>query len=214
MRQRLNLVHLLRTSLMTTPSTTTGGSKGAASAVTSSDMSYDESDTNTPSSIGNTTTDATSHASSELVVQVTAGNLVTATRTRSGAMMNTISRLRRLGTDHTFVSGLTTGPSNGKILKKKIQIQMIYIGNRETAIQVDIHPPPSCSTVNGPSASSNSNRIESNGGDSDLYELIPSEKEFGTLGNARPVLRGVSHPILKIFLLRVVRNWITFDLVT
>lgn len=76
---------------------------------------------------------------------------------------------------------------------------MIYIGNRETAIQVDIHPPPSCcSTVNGPSGSSNSNRIESNGGDSDLYELIPSEKEFGTLGNARPVLRGVSHPILKI----------------
>lgn len=92
---------------MTTPST---GSKGASagSALTSSDMSYDESDTNTQS-ISNTTTDATSHASSELVVQVTAGNLVTATRTRSGAMMNTISRLRRLGTDHTFVSGTTAG---------------------------------------------------------------------------------------------------------
>ena len=92
---------------MTTPST---GSKGASagSALTSSDMSYDESDTNTQS-INNTTTDATSHASSELVVQVTAGNLVTATRTRSGAMMNTISRLRRLGTDHTFVSGLPSG---------------------------------------------------------------------------------------------------------
>ena len=105
LRQRLNLVHLLRTSLMTTPS-----SKGASagSALTSSDMSYDESDTNTQS-INNTTTDATSHASSELVVQVTAGNLVTATRTRSGAMMNTISRLRRLGTDHTFVSGLPSG---------------------------------------------------------------------------------------------------------
>jgi hypothetical protein len=54
---------------------------------------------------------------------VTAGNLVTATRTRSGAMMNTISRLRRLGTDHTFVSGLTTGPSNGKILKKRFKFK-------------------------------------------------------------------------------------------
>jgi len=57
---------------------------------------------------------------------------------------------------------------------------------------VDIHPPPSSST-NGPSG--DSKRVESNDGDSDLYELIPSEKEFGTLGNARPVLRGVSHPI-------------------
>lgn len=63
---------------------------------------------------------------------------------------------------------------------------------------MDIHPPPSIST-NG--ASGDQNRVvQSNGGDggdagrdSDLYELIPSEKEFGTLGNARPVLRGVSH---------------------
>ena len=56
---------------------------------------------------------------------------------------------------------------------------------------MDIHPPPSSST-NGASGQ----RVESNGDDgrdSDLYELIPSEKEFGTLGNARPVLRGVSH---------------------
>jgi hypothetical protein len=57
---------------------------------------------------------------------------------------------------------------------------------------VDIHPPPSSSSTNGPSG--DQNRGQSNGGgDSDLYELIPSEKEFGTLGNSRPVLRGVSH---------------------
>ncbi|XP_057376794.1 serine-rich adhesin for platelets-like [Daphnia carinata] len=161
LRQRLNLVHLLRTSLMTTPST---GSKAASagSALTSSDMSYDESDTNTQS-MCNTTTDATSHASSELVVQVTAGNLVTATRTRSGAMMNTISRLRRLGTDHTFVSA-------------------------PTAIQVDVHAPPHC---NANAAAGDPKRVESNARDCDLYELIPSEKEFGTLGTARPAMRGV-----------------------
>lgn len=157
LRQRLNLVHLLRTSLMTTPST----GKASGSAVTS-DMSYDESD-NTIQSI---TTDATSHASSELVVQVTAGNLVTATRTRSGAMMNTISRLRRLGTDHTFVSGCP--------------------------VQADIHLPPT--TISSPAKNSGPShqQIEP---ESDLYELIPSEKEFGTLGTARPTQnhqRGVS----------------------
>ena len=141
---------------MTTPST----GKASGSAVTS-DMSYDESD-NTIQSI---TTDATSHASSELVVQVTAGNLVTATRTRSGAMMNTISRLWRLGTDHTFVSGCP--------------------------VQADIHPPP---MMISPQAKNSSQQGEP---ESDLYELIPSEKEFGTLGTARPVQKGVSCCIKK-----------------
>ena len=131
LRERLNLMHLLRTSLLATPTSKT-------SAVTSSDMSYDESDT-----MQSITTDATSHASSELVVQVTPGNFVTAHRSRNGGI-NTISRLRRLGTDHSFV-----------------------VNGSEPVHSVEVHAEPSS--------------------DKELYELIPSEKEFGTLGNARPL---------------------------
>ena len=140
LRQRLNLVHLLRTT-MTTPATTASG------AVTSSELSYDESDQpGTANQSIATATDATSHASSELVVQVTSGHLVTATRTRSGAM-NTISRLRRLGADHTFASG--------------------------PAVQVEIHRQAEATPSNG---------------HDQHYELIPSEKEFGTLGPAKPIV--------------------------
>lgn len=136
LRERLNLMHLLRTSLMTTP---TSKASGTSAAVTSSDMSYDESDT-----MQSITTDATSHASSELVVQVTPGNFVTAHRSRSA--FNTISRLRRLGTDHSFAAN---GPVH----------------------EAEVHAQP-----DEPK-------------DVELYELIPSEKEFGTLGNSRPPLR-------------------------
>lgn len=144
---------------MTTPST----GKASGSAVTSSDMSYDESDNTNQSN----TTDATSHASSELVVQVTAGHLVTATRTRSGSMMNTISRLRRLGSDHTFVSG--------------------------PVVQADILPVPAIQRSGSSTEANGGNRsVNVQRRDSDVYEFIPSEKEFGTLGTARPVSRAVS----------------------
>lgn len=72
--------------------------------------------------------------------------------------MNTISRLRRLGTDHTFISG--TGP----------------------AMQVQVHQ----SSEDDPAAATD-------GATDQHYELIPSEREFGTLGNSKPILRTVNY---------------------
>ena len=90
-------------------------------------------------------------------MQVTAGNFVTAHRSRSG--VNTISRLRRLGTDHSFVVNNSDGSNS-----------------RSEPVQAEVHHEPSETEK-----------------DVELYELIPSEKEFGTLGNSRPLLRaGVS----------------------
>ena len=160
LRQRLNLVHLLRSSMLTTPTPSSSAAK------TSSDISYEES-----TSIGDVTTGSitldrtsTSHASSELVVEVTSGHFVTATRTRSGALHNTISRLRRLGTDHTF-NPLSTDGGDGAGDNNSSPRQV------EAEVHHDV-----------------------------LYELIPcSEKEFGTLGNAR--LDGLKTVRLNIYLL-------------
>ena len=147
LRQRLNLVHLLRSSMLTTPTPSSSAAK------TSSDISYEES-TSLGDVTGSITLDrtSTSHASSELVVEVTSGHFVTATRPRSGALHNTISRLRRLGTDHTF-NPLTAEAADGS-----------DINGHQVEAEIHHHHPPT----------------------DVLYELIPcSEKEFGTLGNAR-----------------------------
>ncbi len=69
--------------------------------------------------------------------------------------MNTISRLRRLGTDHTFISG---------------------------TMQVQVHQ----SSEDDPAAATD-------GATDQHYELIPSEREFGTLGNSKPILRTVNY---------------------
>lgn len=115
----------------------------------SSDMSY-EDDTLTPPE-----TDATSHASSEMVPAPAAS----ATSQRNAG--DTL-RPRRLGPDHTFISG-------------PVQVGVQVHRGRGDADDAD-------------ATDTESVPVERDS----PYETIPSEKEFGTLGVVKPhLLRGV-----------------------
>ena len=152
--QKFNLINLLRASMVTTP---TPSSKAN---VTSTDISYEES---TSITLDQT---STSHASSELVVQVSSAHFVTATRTRSGALHNTISRLRRLGTDHTF------NPDVMNVNEQVVEIhQQTTPPGGDVLYELISSPGPTAASGGGGQCS--------------------DEKDFGTLGNGRQVkLRG------------------------
>ena len=130
----------------------------------SSDLSYEDGDTLTQ-----TETDAASHASSELPPALP----LLATTRRVGDTL----RPRRLGTDHTFCSG-------GQGVLVGVQV---HCTDPDSTAAAD----SGAGAADAASSSTQSQRTDKQR--DSIYEVIPSEKEFGTLGNARPaVLRNVS----------------------